>query len=576
MDNFFLSALVDELRPLIVKRQLAGISIVGSELLLDLQIAERSQLRISLEPGSSYLFLSPRRREKANDAHPFVSSLRKHLLNSTLTRVIKPPLDRYVRLEFDTFTVSGEKTRSTLKLALTGRTANAYLLDKDEGIRSVYKLRHTKSNKEEVDNADQPFEIARLLEDLDPQLTKDDILLQFFTSPTPFSPLLKQEFISRCQFMNASAALASTLVEATQQKPVPILYSRLPLEEIGKDLLNLKTDLLLSHFKLKQAEGLMAYTFPTLSEAASRYYELRDRAKTFQDQFFAFKKSVARELQRGESLLLALQGDREKYASPERFKQLGDLLLSSLSTAKVIGTTAKVTDYYAADQSELEVEIGEGKTLKQAANDYFMQYQKARRALEVIAEREKILQKRLQPLRVLKSQLEEKNGPSRFLEYRTRIAKSDEKGKPGRPKDRKPNPGKPYGRWYRSQFGYEIVVGRQDKDNDAITFRLASPQDIWLHAADYPGSHVIIRNPSRSAVPMKVIQEAAELAAFNSQAKKQAKVAVHYTQKKFVSKPPRSKPGLVRVSSFKTILVEPKNVLERLDNSSHPSSNLTG
>src|SRR5262249_44488750 len=103
----------------------------------------------------------------------------------------------------------------------------------------------------------------------------------------------------------------------------------------------------------------------------------------------------------------------------------------------------------------------------------------------------------------------------------------------------------------------EIVVGRTDTENDFITFRLAGSQDVWLHAADYPGSHVIVRNPRREAVPHKTIVEAAQLAAFYSSARNEKKAAVHYTQKKYVTKPPRSKPGLVRLSAFKTVMVEP-------------------
>src|SRR5262249_1521430 len=113
------------------------------------------------------------------------------------------------------------------------------------------------------------------------------------------------------------------------------------------------------------------------------------------------------------------------------------------------------------------------------------------------------------------------------------------------------------GRRFLSSDGYEIVVGRNDAENDAITFKLAGSLDVWLHAADYPGSHVVVRNPSRRLVPQRSIVEAARIAAFYSQARRQGKAAVHYTQKKFVSKPPKAKPGLVRLSSYKTLLVEP-------------------
>ncbi|HEY7543773.1 MAG TPA: NFACT RNA binding domain-containing protein, partial [Blastocatellia bacterium] len=121
------------------------------------------------------------------------------------------------------------------------------------------------------------------------------------------------------------------------------------------------------------------------------------------------------------------------------------------------------------------------------------------------------------------------------------------------------------GRYFRSTDGYEIVVGRNDNENDQVTFRLARSTDIWLHAADYPGSHVIVRKIGREPIPQRAIIEAAQVAAFYSQAKRDSKVAVHYTEKKFVSKPPRSKPGLVRLSSFKTVLVEPVCSVEKIE-----------
>ena len=110
-----------------------------------------------------------------------------------------------------------------------------------------------------------------------------------------------------------------------------------------------------------------------------------------------------------------------------------------------------------------------------------------------------------------------------------------------------------------------MLVGRNDRDNDVLTFRVARSLDVWMHAADYPGSHVVISNPSRNPVPQRTIAEAAELAAFYSQAKREGKAAVHYTQRKFVSKPPRGKPGLVRLSSFKTILVVPRCAMKRIE-----------
>jgi predicted ribosome quality control (RQC) complex YloA/Tae2 family protein len=79
-----------------------------------------------------------------------------------------------------------------------------------------------------------------------------------------------------------------------------------------------------------------------------------------------------------------------------------------------------------------------------------------------------------------------------------------------------------------------------------------------MHAADYPGSHVVIRNPNKTEIPQRTLLQAAQLAAFYSQGKKQIRAAVHYTEKKFVNKPKGAAPGLVRLASFRTLLVTPE------------------
>ncbi len=113
-------------------------------------------------------------------------------------------------------------------------------------------------------------------------------------------------------------------------------------------------------------------------------------------------------------------------------------------------------------------------------------------------------------------------------------------------------------RRFISSDGFEILVGKKAKDNDYLTFRIAKSLDLWMHAADYPGSHVVIRVPNRKELPNRTLVEAAQLAAFYSDAREKPKAAVNYTQKKFVNKPKRAAPGLVSLASFKTILVEPK------------------
>jgi predicted ribosome quality control (RQC) complex YloA/Tae2 family protein len=102
-------------------------------------------------------------------------------------------------------------------------------------------------------------------------------------------------------------------------------------------------------------------------------------------------------------------------------------------------------------------------------------------------------------------------------------------------------------------------VGKTSRDNDHLTQKLARSEDFWLHVGGFGGSHVILRNPARLAIPPhQSLLEAAQLAAYFSQARNAAKVEVHYTQKKHVSKPRGVKAGLVTLRQFKSIRVTPK------------------
>ena len=106
--------------------------------------------------------------------------------------------------------------------------------------------------------------------------------------------------------------------------------------------------------------------------------------------------------------------------------------------------------------------------------------------------------------------------------------------------------------------GFEILIGRNNRQNDYLTMKLAKPDDTWLHVKNIPGSHVIIRNPQGRDIPEPTLQTAAEAAAHYSRAREASKVAVDYTLRKFVRKPKGAKPGMVIYEHFKTVYVEPK------------------
>lgn len=563
MDNFYLTAVVRELIPQVVGRSVARLSLSAATLLIDLRLPDGRRLVAALDRSSPALFLSTEVEPGSRASNPFLSLLRKHLAEARLISIEKTPLDRIVQIDFERPDAGDEMIQTSLVIALTGRSANAYLADAQGSL--IGALFETDAERSPSVTTFKP---ETLIDDLNDSITQAEVLDRYFGSGSIFGPQLRNEFVARSANATPAGAFRSLVEDLFNREPAPLLYSRLPLEEIERRVINLKTDLLLSHVELAQARGMERYRFSSLSEAADRYYSLRSGAQALAVEWTALKQTLAREINRRESSIRAIKSDRERFENPEKLKRYGDLLLANLANARIDKTRVTVVDYYDPDQTDIQIDIPENATLEQAASDYYSRYQKARRALEAIASREREVSRNLDPLKHLFLKLEQEPTSDRIDEVRkaaeqllgtAKRVRRDTRKRAGR------LDGDAHGRRFRSSDGYEIVVGRNDRDNDALTFRVARSADIWLHAADYPGSHVVIRNPTRQPVPYRTITEAGELAAFYSQAKREGKADVHYTQKKFVSKPPRSRPGLVRLSSFKTIVVAPRRSLQRLD-----------
>ena len=287
-----------------------------------------------------------------------------------------------------------------------------------------------------------------------------------------------------------------------------------------------------------------------------------DAARTFDSRAKVVRSRLTAAVRRQRTLRERLQGDLARHGDPEEHKRIGDLLLANIATAVRVGHRVRVMDYFAEEAPEIEIEIDENRTLQDEAAFRFKQYTKAKRAADEIAGR---LAQLDQESSALEDRLYELD---RIIRARDEVAlEGFEKPAPAPkvPSKKSTKPEKlPGVRRYLSTDGYEILVGRAARDNDNLTFRIAQPNDLWMHAGDYPGSHVVVRNPTRKEIPHRTIIEAAQLAGRFSQASDDTKVVIHYTPRKFLSKPKGAAPGLVRLSRFRSITVEPKESIRRL------------
>lgn len=295
--------------------------------------------------------------------------------------------------------------------------------------------------------------------------------------------------------------------------------------------------------------------FESVSAGLDAHYSALAEERAKQARLTAARAQLTKDISRRRKLLKQLERDLDEHSSAEQHKRIGDLLLANIATAKPVAGRVRLTDYFAEGTPEIEVEIDERMTIAEAASRRFELYSRSKRARVQIARRIELVRSEIEDLESRLEQLE--TSPDALAEELPPL--ETRKQKSGKPRETRV----PGARCYVSSDGYEILVGRRARDNDNLTFKIAKPNDLWLHAADYPGSHVIVRNPTRKEIPHRTLVEAAQLAAYFSQAAKDPKVDVHYTERKFLSKPKGAAPGLVRMSRFKSLAVAPRESVKR-------------
>jgi predicted ribosome quality control (RQC) complex YloA/Tae2 family protein len=305
----------------------------------------------------------------------------------------------------------------------------------------------------------------------------------------------------------------------------------------------------------KQIEGTIAVEpGRSVSETLDTYFSAKESGEVYAKLAAAARRKATADVSKAQRLIRNLEADLRQHGDAEQWKRFGDLLLAN-QTAVREKDRVKVADLFREDAPIIDIEVDENDTLAEAAQKYFRKFSKAQKAAVQTKQRINVASEQLKRAGGTLSRVEDAIAREDvlFLENFT-----DGQGKPATEKKKFTSRLPPGIRSFESSDNFEILVGKKAVDNDVLTFKVANSRDTWMHAADYPGSHVVIRNPNKTEIPQRTLIQAAQLAAFYSQGKKQTKAAVHYTEKKFVNKPKGAAPGLVRLASFKTLLVSPE------------------
>ena len=280
------------------------------------------------------------------------------------------------------------------------------------------------------------------------------------------------------------------------------------------------------------------------------------------------------------------QESLQEVESAEEYKLKGELLMSCLSQVKPGMTEISLPNFYDPEEKPVSISLEPDKTPIQNAQEYFRRYSRARRSLETVKQYLNESEEEIKYLNSVKHSLDLAVSLEDLEEIRAelieqgclragsqkksplRAAQNSRKKKTAAEASSQPAAGSKEN-FYRflSSDGYEILAGKNNRQNDYLTMKAARKNDVWLHAKDQPGAHVIIKNsaarrsenlsPPYWGIPPRTLEEAAQIAAYYSSGQQSSYVLVDYTLRQYVKKPSGARPGYVIYENYQTLRVKP-------------------
>jgi len=284
------------------------------------------------------------------------------------------------------------------------------------------------------------------------------------------------------------------------------------------------------------------------------YYTVRDRRDAMRQKGQAVRKTVQNLCNRLQKKLLIQEKELEATYDRERLRQLGDILTANIHRIKKGQTTIDCEDFYDENMGIISVPLSPILSPQQNAAKFYKDYAKLKNAEKVLTEQLEIGENELSYLKSVLEELDRANTEAELEEIRRELQEGGYiKADPGKKRMKQ---GKVPPMRFESTDGYPIYVGRNNRQNDELTFKLARKDDIWLHASKVHGSHVII-SCGGTTPPDDTITQAAQLAAYYAETKGGQNLPVDVTPVKQVKKPANGKPGMVIYHTYRTVIANP-------------------
>jgi predicted ribosome quality control (RQC) complex YloA/Tae2 family protein len=552
LDGIMLSAVVQELQQELVGARvqqiyepLAGLLILecygGTDLSLLISVAENPRSHLT-------------RQSFENPQVPtaFCMLLRKHLKNGYVVGVEQPGLERLVQIQIK------HGDLYTLAVELMGQRSNVILIH-DRKILGT--LRKGAGKRALI--IGQPYQLPPAQEKLSllalekhsfmerlSSLTENGLAKALQSMLDGIGPRMAQELIARAQLDPTQKHCASEELERLWEKTrglaqivqsgrfEPQLYFE---DEQPRDCAPFALQTL-SHWRAQSRR---------ISQAMDECTAVQRAESSFEKQSRSLKSWLRDKLNKVTEALTQIKTDLEKAQHFEKYREEGDLLMSSLSLLTSKQSEVELEDFHTGAKRVIKLDPALAPI--ENAQHKYERYKKLKRGVEKLQERQAEITKELQYWQEIESHIEQADDEATLLAIAAELATEGYAIAPQAKREAE----KASGPREHRIHGYRVLVGRSSKQNDEL-IRHAGREDYWLHVRDRPGSHVVIRNPERREIPQEILLKAAQLAAYYSKGRNSGKVSVMYTLVKFLRKPKGARPGLVVVMQEEgTVVVSP-------------------
>ena len=562
-DAFYLSAVLSEIRALGESRVDKLHQPSRDTVILHLRGREaRAKLLIAANPAAPRLHLTAASPENPAEPPMFCMLLRKHLSGARLVDISQPPMERCAVFTFDCIDEMGDPVQKRLVAELMGKTCNIYLLGPDgriidclrrvgldagakrTALPGMYYQEPEPVEKAEPLSADLQAMLARPGADLLADRLMDHL--------GGLSPLVCREAAlfaagdtdARIANLPDTARTAEKLglfFGEYLHRPVPCYYAQ--------------ADGTPKQFAFCPIRQYGSYqTADSFSGLLDLYYTVRDQKDSMRQKSQAVRKTVSNLCQRLTRKLAIQEKELTATYDRERLRQLGDILTANIHRIQKGQTVISCEDFYDENMTAIDIPLSPILSPQQNAAKFYKDYARMKNAEKELTKQIALGKEELSYLQSVLDELSRAASEQELEEIRrelqdTGYLRADSARK--KLKQAKLSPMR-----FVSTDGYPIYVGRNNRQNDELTFKMARKDDLWLHASKVHGSHVVIACAGVTP-PDNTITQAAQLAAYYAETGGGQNIAVDLTPVKQVKKIPNGKPGMVIYHSYKTVIANP-------------------